>query len=173
MLANRISLCTCEQAAENSAFGSGFRQLFHHTPTRASGRFNLFLGSGAPTVAHILDIHSHAPSPPPVLRETYFGSTNSVPKIDSSPSTLRVVARGKYRTVLPTAIRRCLPLHRRPFSSGVYSLFRRTYASSHERTTIAGPPALFWCLERFGARKDLMLGKFSCQHQHQHQSGSH
>jgi hypothetical protein len=33
-----------------------------------------------------------------------------------------------------------LPIHRRPLSSGVYSLFSRTHASSHERTTIATPP---------------------------------
>src|SRR5271155_3002547 len=45
----RQSLCTCENAAENDAFGSCFRHPFHHTPTRASGRFNLFLGSGAPS----------------------------------------------------------------------------------------------------------------------------
>src|SRR5436305_2135193 len=44
-----ISLCTCEKAAENSAFGSCFRRPFHHTPTRPSGRFNLFLGSSAPS----------------------------------------------------------------------------------------------------------------------------
>src|SRR5271155_1228168 len=70
----RQSLCTCEKAAENGAFGSCFRHPFHHTPTRASGRFNLFLGSGASsaqrastaeTVAHGFDIHSHSPSPPP------------------------------------------------------------------------------------------------------------
>jgi len=44
-----ISHCTCEKAAENGAFGCCFRHPFHHTPTRASGRFNLFLGSGAPS----------------------------------------------------------------------------------------------------------------------------
>jgi hypothetical protein len=48
-MANRISLCTCEKAAENGAFGSCFRHPFHRTPTRASGRFNLFLGPGAPS----------------------------------------------------------------------------------------------------------------------------
>jgi hypothetical protein len=72
-----ISLCTCERAAENGAFGSCFRQPFHHSPTRTSGRFNLFLGSSAPSaqrastviVAHVFDIHSHSPSPPPPLSQ--------------------------------------------------------------------------------------------------------
>ena len=75
--ANRISLGTCEKAAENSAFGTCFRHPFHHTPTRTSGRFNLFLGSSAPSaqrastviVAHVFDIHSHSPSPPPPLSQ--------------------------------------------------------------------------------------------------------
>jgi hypothetical protein len=31
---NRLSLCTCEKAAENGAFGSCFRHPFHHAPTR-------------------------------------------------------------------------------------------------------------------------------------------
>jgi hypothetical protein len=34
-----------------------------------------------------------APSPP-FLRGSYFGSTNSIPKMDSSLSTLRIMARG-------------------------------------------------------------------------------
>jgi hypothetical protein len=137
--ANRISLGTCEKAAENSAFGTCFRHPFHHTPTHASGRFNLFLGSGAPsastaeTVVHVFDIH----------RGTYFGSTSSVPKMDSSPSTLRIMARGIYRTVSRTGLRHRLPIHRRPLSLGVYSLFSRIHASSHERTTIATPPCPF------------------------------
>jgi hypothetical protein len=46
---NRISLCTCEKAAENGAFGGCFRHPFHHTPTHTSGRFNPFLGSSAPS----------------------------------------------------------------------------------------------------------------------------
>jgi hypothetical protein len=61
------------------------------------------------------------------LRGTYFGSTSSVPKMDSSPSTRRIMARGIYRTVLPTGLRPRLPIHRRPLSSGVYSLFSRTW----------------------------------------------
>ena len=140
-----ISLCTCEKTAENSAFGCCLRHPFHHNPTRASGRFNLFLGSGAQrastaeTVAHVFEIHSHSPSLPPFLRGTYFGSTSSVPKMDSSPPTLRIMARGIYRTVLPTGLRPCLPIYRRPLSSGVYFLFSRTHASSHERT-ITNPP---------------------------------
>ena len=93
------------------------------------------------SVAHVFDIHSHSPSPPPpFLRGAYFGSTSSVPKMDLSPSTLRIMARGIYRTVLPTGLRPRLPIHRRPLSSGVYSLFSGTQASSHERTTIANPP---------------------------------
>jgi hypothetical protein len=109
-----------------------------------------FLSSGAPSAqrsstadfgAHVFDIHSHSPFPlPPVLRGTYFGSTSSVPKIDSSPSTVRIMARGIYRTVSLTALRPCLPVHHRPLGSGVYSLFKRTHASSHKCTTIAAPP---------------------------------
>ena len=90
---NRISLCICEKAAENDAFGSCLRHPFHHNPTRTSGRFNLFLGS-SPESLHCRNIHSH-----PFLRGTYFGSTSSVPKMDSSPSTLRIMARCIYRTV--------------------------------------------------------------------------
>jgi len=60
--------------------------------------------------------------------------------MDSSLSTLRVMARGIYRTVLPTGLGPRIPIHRRSLSSGVYSLFSRTQALSHERTTIAGPP---------------------------------
>jgi hypothetical protein len=65
---HRISLCTYEKSAENDTFGSCFRHPFHHTPTHASGRFNLFLGSSPErshrrTVAHVFDIHSHSPSP--------------------------------------------------------------------------------------------------------------
>jgi hypothetical protein len=39
--------------------------------------------------------------------------------MDSSPPTLRIMARGIYRTVLPTGLRPCLSIHRRPLSSGV------------------------------------------------------
>jgi hypothetical protein len=44
--------------------------------------------------------------------------------MDSSASTLRIMARGIYRTALPTGLRPRprLPIHRRPVSSGVYSL---------------------------------------------------
>jgi hypothetical protein len=80
------------------------------------------------------------PPPPPFLRGAYFGPTSSVPKMDLSPSTLRITARGIYRAVSPTGLRPRLPLHRRPPSSGVHSLFSGTQASSHERTTIAAPP---------------------------------
>ena len=43
-------------------------------------------------------------------------------------------------TMLPTGLRPRLPIHRRPLSSGVYSLFSRTHALSHERATITTPP---------------------------------
>src|SRR4051812_32069972 len=45
---------TCEKAAENDAFGSCFRHPFHHTPTRASARFNHFyaLARQAPREPH-------------------------------------------------------------------------------------------------------------------------
>jgi hypothetical protein len=59
--------------------------------------------------------------------------------MDLSPSTLRIMARGIYRAVSPTDFRPRLPLHRRPLSSGVYSLFSGTQASSDERTIIAAP----------------------------------
>jgi len=57
-----------------------------------------------------------------------------------SPSTLRITARGIYRTVLPTGLRPRLPVHRRPLSSGLYPPFSRTQALSRERTTIAALP---------------------------------
>jgi hypothetical protein len=149
----RISLGTCEKAAENGAFGTCFRHPFHRPQTRASGRFNLFLGSGAPSAQRAstaeplftfsISTLTHPPHLPPFLRGTYFGSTSSVPKMDSSPSTLRIMARGICRTVLPTGLRPRLPIHRGPLSSAVYSLFSRTQASSHERTTIAIPPCPF------------------------------
>jgi hypothetical protein len=91
-----------------------------------------------PNPVHVFDIHSHSP----FLKGTYLSSTSSVPKIDSSPSTLRIMARGVYRTTLPTGLRPHLLIHRRHLSSGVYSLFSQTHASSHERTTIATPPYL-------------------------------
>jgi hypothetical protein len=72
---NQISLCTCEMVAENGAFGGCFRHPFHHTPTRTSGRFNLFLGSSAPSAQRVSTVESlltfststltHSPSPPP------------------------------------------------------------------------------------------------------------
>ena len=81
--------------------------------------------------------------PTPLLRGTYFGSTSSVPKMDPSPPTLRIMARSIYRTVLPAGLRPRLPIHRRPLSSGVYSLFSGTQASSHELNTIAALPCPF------------------------------
>src|SRR5579859_4517018 len=84
-------------------------------------------------VAHVFDIHSHLP--PFFLRGTYFGSTSSVPKMGSSPSTLRIMARGIY-----TGLHPYFSIHHRPLRSDVYSLFRRTHASSHEHITISAPP---------------------------------
>jgi hypothetical protein len=60
--------------------------------------------------------------------------------MDPSPPTLRIMAHGIYRTVLPAGLRPRLPIHRRPLSSGVYSLFGETQASSHELITTAALP---------------------------------
>jgi hypothetical protein len=92
---------------------------------------------------HPLSLKPPPPPPPLFLRGTYFGSISSVLKMDSSPSTLRIMARGIYRVVLPTGLRPRLPIHRRPLSSGVYSVFSQTHALSHERTTITIPPCPF------------------------------
>jgi hypothetical protein len=130
--ANHISLCICEKVAENGAFGGCFRHPFHHTLTgyelTALTLFRLQRAKRPEslrrrTVAHVFDIHSHSLSlPPHFLRGTYIGSTSSVPKMDSSPSTLRIMARGTYRTVSLTGLRPRLPIHRRPLSLGFYSL---------------------------------------------------
>jgi hypothetical protein len=136
---------------KTTPLGAVFGSPFHHTPTRASGRFALFLGlccgkrqralpPQTPLLTFRHPLSLTLPTSPPFPRGTYFGSTSSVPKMDSSPSTLRIMARGIYGTVLPTALRLCLPVHHRPLSSGVYSLFRWTHASSHGRTTITAPP---------------------------------
>jgi len=134
---------------KTAALGGCFRHPFHQSPTRTPGRFSLFLGSRAPSaqgasnsdpLLTFLDISLSLPFPP--LRN-YFGPTSSVPKMDLSPSTLCIMARGIYRAVSPTGLRPRLPLHRRPLSSGVYSLFSGTQASSHECTTITAPPCPF------------------------------
>jgi len=131
--------------AENGGPGGLFSAPFPPEPNPQSGRFNHFLGSSAPSAQRassaplltFFDIHSHSTSPfPPFFRGAYFGSTSSVPKMDLSPSTLRIMARGIYRTVLPTGLRPRLPIDCRPLSSGVYSLFSGTQASSHELTTV-------------------------------------
>jgi hypothetical protein len=67
----RISLCTCENVAENSALGSCFRQPFH--PEEPPPQ----------TVAHVFTLTP----PPSSSSEAYFGSTSSVPRMDSSRST--------------------------------------------------------------------------------------
>jgi hypothetical protein len=85
-----------EKAAENGALSS--------TPQLARlAALTFFLPREPPPQTLLLtffDMHSHSPSPllppgHPVLRGTYFGSTSSVPKMDPSPSTLRIMARGR------------------------------------------------------------------------------
>ena len=99
----RYSLCTCEKTAESGALCTTPQ------PTR-SGRFNLFLGSEAPSaqrastvdfITHIFDIYSHLFSsllPPshPIFRRTYFGSISSIPKMDPSLSTLYIIVCSIY-----------------------------------------------------------------------------
>jgi hypothetical protein len=131
-------LCICERVAENGAFGSCFRHL-STTPQPAS-LARQAPGEPPPQNPFSTSTLTHSLHLPPFLRGTYFGSTSSVPKMDPSPSTLRVMTRGIYRTVLPTGLRPPLPVHHRPLSSGVYSLFGPTEASSYEHTTIAASP---------------------------------
>ena len=89
------------------------------------GRFNLLLGHrrqackvslrlhGRPWVTS--STHSPAPSPP---RATTFGSSSSVPKMDLSRPTLRVMAGGTYKMLFPWLS--AFP----PFSSSVSKLER-------------------------------------------------
>jgi len=105
-------------------------------PNLPSSRFNHFLGlqcAKRPESLHCRTststlTHPTSPFLSPSPRGTYFSSTSSVPKMDSSPSTLRIMARGIYKTVIPTGLRPRprprLPIHRRPLSSGIYSSFR-------------------------------------------------
>jgi hypothetical protein len=81
-----------------------------------------------------------SPTLAPDCFKPFFGSTSSVPKMDFSPSTWRIIAYGTYRTALPMGLRPRLPIHRLPLSSGVYALFNQTQASGYERTTIAALP---------------------------------
>jgi hypothetical protein len=147
--ANRISLGTRENTAR---LWELFSAPFPHTPTRRLAALTFYRLQHTKRLESLhrrkplLTLSTSTFTPPspflPFLRGTYFGSTSSIPKMDSSPSTLRIMARCIYRTALPTGLRPRprLPIHRRPLSSGVYSLFGRTHASSHERTTIATPP---------------------------------
>jgi len=92
-----ISLCTCEKVAENGCPGGCFRHLLDQSPTHTSGRFNHFLGFSASNADHSSRFRhplSLTLLSPPFLRGTYFGSTGSVPKIDLSSSTLRIIACG-------------------------------------------------------------------------------
>ena len=82
---------------------------------------------------------TYAPHLPRPQRDLFW-LHEPCPKMDFSPSTLRIMARGIYRAVLPTGLRPRLPIHHHPLSSGVYSLFSQMQASSYERTTITGPP---------------------------------
>jgi hypothetical protein len=141
-------------AAENGASGGCFRDPFHQRPSRAPGRFNLFLGysrqaskaSSLPPRELLLtffDVLFSLPPPLPFLfRGSYFGSSSSVPKIVFSRPTLRVMARGIYGTPSPTSLRPCLP--RRPPSriSSFNFLLSQTRTLSHERTNIIIPPCL-------------------------------
>jgi hypothetical protein len=60
--------------------------------------------------------------------------------MDSSLSTLRIMARSIYRTMLPTGLRPRLPIYRRSLSLGVYSLFSRIDALNYKYTIIATRP---------------------------------
>jgi hypothetical protein len=119
-------------------------------PNPPSGRFNLFLGSGAPSA-------QRASTAEPLL--TFSTSTLTHP-LHLPPSSERPILAPQALSPkwtplhLPCAswlavyIGLCYQLafalasliHRRPLSSGVYSVFSRTHASSHERTTIGTPP---------------------------------
>jgi hypothetical protein len=92
------------------------------TPQPAVWPLELFLGSRAPSAqrasnADCCSRFRHPLSltlPPPFLRGAYFGSTSSVPKMNLSPFTLHIMARGIYRTVLPTGLRPRLPIPSSP-----------------------------------------------------------
>jgi hypothetical protein len=75
-------------------------------------------------------------------RETNFGSSSSVPKMDLSRSTLRAMAGGIYRMLFSSGFRPSLPSRPPSLSLGVYSLFSRIHVSSHGRTIIAIPACL-------------------------------
>jgi hypothetical protein len=137
-------LCTCEREAENGSQSRRFRRPFHRTPTHASGRFNLFLGPRRQACKVSLSLHgrpwvtfsTHSPSPP-LPERPILGSSSSVPKMDLSRSTLRVMAGGIYRMLFLSGFRPP------SLSLGVYSLFSRIHVSSHGRTTIAIPACVF------------------------------
>jgi len=122
-----------------AALGACFRHPFHQSPTRASGRLNHFLGSSAPSPESLqrrplltfLTSTSHSPLPP-FLRGAYFGSTSSVLKMDLSPS-LRIMARGIYRTVSPTGLRPRLLIHRVKRIAFILEIFLLSSQSSLPR----------------------------------------
>jgi hypothetical protein len=64
----RISLRTCEKVAENGGPGAPFSAPFPPKPNSLSGRFNLFLGPGAPSAQRascrlFLTFSTQLPSP--------------------------------------------------------------------------------------------------------------
>ena len=63
------------------------------------------------------------------------------PKMDSSPSTLRIMARGTYRTVIPTGLHPGPATHLPP-KSGVYALSAGPRPGVMKRTTIIARPVL-------------------------------
>ena len=94
-------------------------------------------GHRKPLLMFSISILTHptpSPSPPPLpfFQSNVFGSSSSVPKIDFSPSILRVMARDTNGTVFLTGLRPHLP-RRSPLSSCL------SFLLTHERATIANP----------------------------------
>jgi hypothetical protein len=137
-----MKLCICERVAENGSQSRRFRRPFHRTQPARLAALTLFRPQ-APSmqcfleplqaVGHVFD----SPSRPLPPRATNFGSSSSVPKMDLSRSTLRVMAGGIYRMLFPSSFRPP------SLSLGVYSLLSRIHVSSHGRTIIAIPACLF------------------------------
>ena len=78
------------------------------------------------TVGHVFDTLP-VPSPP---RATNFGSSSSIPKMDLSRSTLRVMAGGIYRMLFPSGFRPSFPSRPPSLSLGAYSLFSRIHSQA-------------------------------------------
>jgi hypothetical protein len=98
---------------KTAASGCRKRHPFHHRPTRAPGRFNLFLGFSRQE-SQGLSLHSRI-SPtfstsllPPLLsffRGAYFGLHELCCQNGLPPDLPAVMARGIYWTVFPTGLR--------------------------------------------------------------------